>query len=141
MASPPARARRQPGPPRAHWRPRSSGPVLASSVGPQVHAAADLIERLPRHLALLVGALGDDVAHQFRVVLVLLRAAAHAADLLHDLIDQRLLAVQTADGGTAATLVDPLAGGIIGINLVQVPHRALLRIARVVVPRACRTGL
>src|SRR5947207_15974141 len=113
------------------WRPRSKGSVSPSwgsprkSVGTQVHGAADFVERLARDLARLVGALGDDAAHQLRVVLELLGAPAHAADLLHDLVDQRLLAVQATDAGAAATLVHPLARGLVGVDLVQVPHRTL----------------
>src|SRR5256884_3543602 len=111
------------------------------SVGAQMHGAPHFVERLARDLARLVGALGDDAAHQLRVVLELLGAPTHAADLLHDPVDQRLLAVQATDAGAAATLVPPLAPGLVGGELVQVPHRALLRVARVGAPHACRIGL
>src|SRR5437762_930884 len=109
-------------------------PAPAPSVGAQMHGAPHFVECLARDLARLVGALGDDAAHQLRVVLELLGAPAHAADLLHDPVDQRLLAVQATDAGAAATLVHPLARGLVGVELVQVPHRALLRVARVGAP-------
>src|SRR6266436_5251932 len=113
-------------------------PAPGPSVGAQMHGAPHFVERLARDLARLVGALGDDAAHQLRVVLELLGAPAHAADLLDDPVDQRLLAVQATDAGAAATLVHPLAGGLVGVDLVQVPHRTLLRVARVGAPRAAR---
>src|SRR5213082_2945509 len=116
-------------------------PAPAPSVGAQMHGAPHFVECLARDLARLVGALGDDAAHQLRVVLELLGAPAHAADLLHDPVDQRLLAVQATDAGAAATLVHPLARGLVGVELVQVPHRTLLRVARVGAPHACRIGL
>src|SRR5947207_2759738 len=116
-------------------------PAPAPSVGAQMHGAPHFVERLARDLARLVGALGDDAAHQLRVVLELLGAPAHAADLLHDLVDQRLLAVQATDAGAAATLVHPLARGLVAVDLVQVPHRTLFRVARVGAPHACRIGL
>src|SRR4029077_18780148 len=116
-------------------------PAPAPSVGAQMHGAPHFVERLARDLACLVGALGDDAAHQLRVVLEFLGAPAHAADLLHDPVDQWLLAVQATDAGAAATLVHPLAGGLVGVDLVQVPHRTLLRVARVGAPHARRVGL
>src|SRR5439155_681561 len=72
-------------------------PAPAPTVGAQMHGAPHFVECLARDLARLVGALGDDAAHQLRVVLELLGAPAHAADLLHDPVDQRLLAVQATD--------------------------------------------
>src|SRR6266480_2975844 len=116
-------------------------PAPAPSVGAQMHGAAHFVERLARDLARLVGALGDDSAHQLRVVLELLGTPAHAADFLHDPVDHRLLAFQAADAGAAATLVHPPAGALVGIDLVQVPHRTLLRVARIGAPHARRIGL
>src|SRR6202047_5410969 len=113
----------------------------ALSVGAQMHGAPDFVERLARDLARLVGALGDDSAHQFRVVLELLGAPAHCADLVDDPVDHRLLAVQAADACGAATLVHPLAGAVVGIDLVQVPHRTLLGVARIGAPHTRRIGL
>src|SRR5205823_5883032 len=78
-------------------------PAPAPSVGAQMHGAPHFVECLARDLARLVGALGDDAAHQLRVVLELLGAPAHAADLLHDPVDQRLLAVQATDAGAAVS--------------------------------------
>src|SRR5580704_16239576 len=115
--------------------------ALALSVGAQMHGASDFVERLARDLARLVGALGDDSAHQLRVVLELLGAPAHGADLFDDPVDHRLLAVQAADACGAATLVHPLAGAVVGINLVQVPHRTLLGVARIGAPHTRRIGL
>src|SRR5580704_6369504 len=118
-----------------------SGRCFMRSVRAQVHGAAHLIEGLARDLARLVGALGDDVAHQLRVVLEFLGALSHAADLLHHLIDEGLLALKAADTGAAAARRRPLARGLIGIDLVQVPNRALVRVTRIGAPHARRVGL
>src|SRR5262249_46554434 len=114
---------------------------MTPSVRTQVHAATDIVERLTRRFARLVGALGDDVAHQLRIVLELLGAAAHPVDLFHHLVDERLFALEAADPGGTASVNHPLARALVGIDLVQVPHRALLRIARIVAPYARRIGL
>src|SRR5215469_5875265 len=114
---------------------------MIPSVRTQMHAATDVVERLTCRFARLVGALGDDVAHQLGVVLELLGAAAHAVDLFDDLVDEGLVALEAADPGGAASLPHPLACALVGIDLVQVPHRALLRVARIVAPDARRIGL
>src|SRR5882724_2412518 len=100
-------------------------------VGAQVHRAPHLLHCLTGRIARLVGAFRNDTAHQLRIVLELLRPAAHARNLLHDLIDDRLLAVETADARRPAALVDPLAGAVVRVDLVQIPDGALLRVARI----------
>src|SRR5690606_31072009 len=50
--------------------------------------------------------------------------------LLHRL-DHRLFAVQTADPRAGAALAHPDTSGIVAVDLVEFPYRAILRITRV----------
>src|SRR5579862_3767822 len=96
-----------------------------------MHGAPYLVDRLASGLTSLVGAFGDDTAHELRIVLEFLSAFAHSGDLLDDLVDDRLLAFQTPDAGCAAPFARPGARALVGIDLVQVPYGALVRIARI----------
>ena len=75
-----------------------------------------------------IAAFGDDVAYQRWIVQIHLRALAHRLLLLEHGIDHRLLAFETADACTPATLLHPVPSGIVGIHLVKLPHRAFVRI-------------
>src|ERR1700730_985653 len=108
------------------------------SLRAQMHCAAHVIERLARRFARLLRALGGDTAQQLGVVFELLRALAHAVDLLDDLVDQRHLTVQAPDARGAASLVHPLLRGFVRIDLVQVPYGTLLRITGVRAPHPRR---
>src|SRR6516164_9396860 len=105
---------------------RSSGRFTVStpSARPQMHGVAHVIERLAGRRARFVGAFADDVAYQLGIVLELLGAPSHATHLLDDALDERLLAIEAADARGAAALIHPAARRIIGVDLVQVPHRA-----------------
>src|SRR5579871_4642720 len=105
-----------------------------------MHGATHFVERLASGLAGLVGTFGDDTAHELRAVLELLSTFAHSGDLLDDLVDDRLLAFQAADARAAAAFARPAARAVVGIDLVQVPYRTLVRIAGVGAPHARRIG-
>src|SRR5579862_5876724 len=105
-----------------------------------MHGAPYLVERLASGLTGLVGALSDNTAHELRIVLEFLSAFAHSGDLLDDLVDDRLLAFQATDAGCAAALARPAARALVGIDLVQVPHRTLVGIARIGATHARRIG-
>jgi hypothetical protein len=60
--------------------------------------------------------------------------------LLGDDRPQRLLAVEAADRRGRAAIHHPGLGLVGRVDLVQLPHRALLRIARVLAPRPRRVG-
>src|SRR6185312_9415674 len=97
-----------------------------TSIGPEVHGAAHLFQGLARRLARLLRALGDDVAQQVGVLDVFLRAAAHLGHFGDDLVDHRLLAVEAADAGGATAFRGPFAGGLVGVDPMQVPYRTLV---------------
>src|SRR5258706_2399977 len=107
----------------------------------QVHRPAHIVQGMPRRFARLLGTLGQQVLPQIRVVLVVPGALAHARHFGHHLFDQRLLALQATDARTAAARARPAAGGLVGVDTVQIEHRADLRIARIGAPHARRIGL
>src|SRR5712672_1658717 len=107
----------------------------------QVHRPAHIVQGMPRRFARLLRALGQQILHQIGVVLVVPGALAHARHLGHHLFDQRLLALQATDARTAAARARPAAGGLVGVDAVQIEHRADLRIARIGAPHARRIGL
>lgn len=76
-------------------------------------------------------ALGDDVAHQRRIIEIGLSALTHRRLLLEDAVDHRLLALEATDTRAAATLLHPVLARIVRIHLVQPPDRALVRITRI----------
>src|SRR5688572_22374821 len=96
----------------------------------QVHDAPHFIEGRARGFARLLATLRHDITHQLGILLELLRALADSGDLLDHLVDERLLAFQAADAGRAAAVRGPLSSLLVGIDLVQVEHRAYIRIAR-----------
>jgi hypothetical protein len=59
---------------------------------------------------------------------------------LQDAVDHRLLAFETADAGAAAALLHPFLARIVRIHLMQLPHRALVRIAGIGTAHARRIG-
>src|SRR5262245_33132123 len=114
---------------------------FAMSVHSQVHHAPHVVHGGARGFARLLGALGHDVAHQLGILFEFLRALADAADLLDDLLDERLLALETADAGRAAAVGGPGAGFLARIDLVQVEHRAHVRVAGIRAAHARRIRL
>ena len=62
---------------------------------------------------------------------MLLGAAPDRLQLRLYRFDHRLLALQAADPGGGAAFLHPLAGAVVGIHLVELPHRALFRRARI----------
>src|SRR3984885_6471880 len=111
------------------------------SLRPQMHRATHLIEGGACRGARLLPAFGQDGGDHVGIFLEFLRPLAHAGDLLDDAFDQRLLAIEAADAGGAAALIDPLPRGLVRIQLVQIPHRALLRVARIGTSHPRRIGL
>ena len=69
------------------------------SVVRQTHFLAHVAHGFLRILACLVTAIGDDRAHQRRVVEVFLRALAHRLLLFQDAVDDWLLAFDAANAG------------------------------------------
>src|SRR4051794_19908088 len=89
----------------------------------QAHRLADIAHRFLGQLARALAAVGNDVAHQRRVVQIALRALADRLLLADDRVDDRLLAFQAADACRRAATHDPVAGLLGRIHLVQSPHR------------------
>src|SRR5688572_4472887 len=112
---------------------RRSGLVALGvmSVHSQVHGVAHVVERGAGGDARFFGAFRNDVAHELGILLEFLRALADAADLLDHLVDERLLALEAADAGRAATVRGPGAGFLARVDLVQIEYRAFVRIARI----------
>src|SRR5450759_985589 len=104
------------------------------------HRLAHIAHGLGGQFARLFAAVGDDVAHQRRVVQIQLRALAHRALFFNHCVDHRLFAFDATDAGTLATLHDPLLGLLVGIHLVQRPHRALVGIADIGAADTRRVG-
>src|SRR5262252_1318300 len=95
----------------------------------QAHHLAHLPHRLAGDLARLVAAVGDEVADERGIVEVLLRPFAHRALLGQHFVDDRLLALETADAGATAPLLHPGLGWRVRVDEVELPHRAFVRIA------------
>ncbi len=94
----------------------------------QMHGAAHLVERLARRLARLLAALGDDIAHQLGILLEFLRRAGACRSPPRRCCSiSGCLQSRQPMPARAAALARPLARGLVGIDLVQVPHRALVR--------------
>src|SRR5690348_12105293 len=92
--------------------------IRRSSVHPQIHGVPHGIHRGARGIARLLGALGHDVAHELGILLELLRAFADRGDLIDHLLDQRFLALETADAGGAAAVRGPGACLVARVDLV-----------------------
>src|SRR5581483_10745645 len=88
------------------------------SLGPQMHRATHLIEGLPRCVASLLGTFGNDTAHELWILLEFLRPLAQVGHFLDHLVDDRLLAIETADACRATALVHPGASCIVRVDLV-----------------------
>src|SRR5579872_6769221 len=87
----------------------------------KAHGFAHVAHRLLGELARALAAVGDDVAHERRIVDVALRALADRLLLANDRVDHRLLAFETADAGGRAALPHPIARLLIRVHLVQAP--------------------
>src|SRR6476469_3595389 len=107
----------------------------------QAHRLADVAHRFLGELARALAAVGDDVANERRVVEIALRTLANRRLLADDRVDDRLLAFEAADAGGRAASDHPVAGLVRRVDLVQPPHRALLRAARIGSPDARWIGL
>src|SRR5439155_1620561 len=81
-----------------------------------------------RELAGALATVGDDVAHERRIVEILLRAFVDRLLLADDRVDHRLLALETADACGRASLDDPILRLLAGVNLVQRPDRTFFRV-------------
>ena len=121
---------------RAHGRDNANRSLVGKP-----HRVAHLAHRLARDGACPLGADLDDPVHALRVREVLLGALAPRCLLANDRLDHRLLAVEAADRRAGAAGDDPGLGLLVRVHLVQLPHRALLGIARVGAPHARRVGL
>src|SRR5690606_32767837 len=101
------------------------------SVVTQANRLTHIAHGFLRKLAGLLAAIGDDIAHQGRILLVHARTLAHRLLLLQHALDHRLLAFDTANTGAATALLYPGLHLVVRIDLMQLPHRALVRIARI----------
>src|SRR5689334_23175444 len=91
------------------------------------HVAHRLLGELPRPLA----AVGHDRAHERRIVEELLRALLDRLLLGDDRVDDRLLAFEAADARGRAAFLYPALPFVVGVDLVQAPHRTLFRRSRI----------
>src|SRR5665213_4103514 len=106
-----------------------------------MHDAPHFVQRLAGGFPSLFRTFSDYTANQLGLTFEFLRTLADAANLLNDLLNDWLLAVQAADACGATAFLHPLAGGLIGIDLVQIPYRTFFRITRIGPPYARRVGL
>jgi hypothetical protein len=79
----------------------------------------------------LLATIGNDVFDQRQVIQIHLRPLTHRRLFTQDTVDHRLLAFDTANAGGTTALLHPFLAGIVGINLMQLPDRALGRLARI----------
>src|SRR5512139_1231283 len=79
----------------------------------QPHRLAHVAHGVACQLLRLLAAVGEDVAHQVGVVLVMLRALADRRELAQHGVDHRLLAFEAADAGAGAAGGDPLAHTVV----------------------------
>src|SRR5690606_14638714 len=86
---------------------------------------------LVRDLARAVATVGDDVLHEVGIVQVGLRALAELLLFAQDRVDDRLLALDAADAGATTARLHPFAHRVVRIREVELPDRALLRLARI----------
>src|SRR2546427_69013 len=107
---------------RCPLRGRTRALALRRSCVRQSHYLAHVAHRLLGELARALAAVGDDCAHQRRIVEVFLRALLDRFLLGDDGIDHRLLAFEAADACSRAALLHPSLPGLIGIDFV--PGRA-----------------
>src|ERR1700689_1254649 len=105
---------------------RGTGAAAGGGLDTTIFRSGFTIEGGACRGARLLPAFGQDGGDHVGIFLEFLRPLAHAGDLLDDAFDQRLLAIEAADAGGAAALIDPLPRGLVRIQLVQIPHRALL---------------
>src|SRR5690606_34023645 len=110
---------------------RLSGRVSWMSPVTQSHALANLIEGLARRFPRLLATLINDATNQLRVVFIFLGPFEDGDNLLHDFVDERLLSVQAPDAGAAAAVLYPFPHLLVRVDLVQIPDRAFLRLARI----------
>src|SRR5690606_21859013 len=130
---------------------RSSGMFIAppalpsrsrrSSTVIEAHGLAHVTHGFLRHLARTLAAVGDDAAHQRRVVEVGLGALVQFFLLPEDGLQQRLLALEATDAGAATAFLHPVERALIRIDRMQLPHRAALGLARVGAAHARGVGL
>ncbi len=88
----------------------------------------------------LAVAVGNDLAQQPRIIEKSLRALAHWRLLAQDAVDHRLLAVQAANPGAAATFLYPGLATLVRVHLMQLPDRTLARVAGIAAANARRIG-
>src|ERR1700679_2646781 len=105
--------------------PDASGAATASIVR-EAHRLTHIAHRFGSELAGLVAAVGGDRAQQRRIVHVLLSALEHRLLFAQDAFDHRLLALETTNASRTAALLHPLVGGLVRVDLVQLPPRAFV---------------
>src|SRR5690554_6173147 len=69
----------------------------------------------------------DNTLHLCWVLFIVCNSLLDWRQFFDNRLSHRFLAFQTTNQGTATTLLNPILGFLIGIYLVQLPHRATLR--------------
>src|SRR5262249_17509538 len=106
----------------------------------QANRRPDLLHRRLRDLARAARALVQDLDDRARLLGELLAPLADRAQRRQHVLEQHVLAVETADAGRAAAVRDELAIRRRREDLVQVEHRADLGIAGIRATLARRVG-
>src|SRR5688572_21435783 len=107
----------------------------------QAHGLADLGHCLTRGLPRALATCANDATHELGVLLVFAGTLANGREILQHRLDERFLAVQATDARRTTTSLDPGLRLFVRIDLVQVPDRALVRVARIGAPDSRRIGL
>src|SRR5512146_3000791 len=118
-------------------RSRAASPLVIA----QSHRLAHVAHRLLGELSRALAAIGNDVAHERRIVEKALRALADRLLLADDRVDHRLLALEATDPRSRATLPHPVARLLIRVDLMQAPDGAPFRIARIGAAHSRGVGL
>src|SRR3990167_4619129 len=98
----------------------------------QAKSQAHFTQGFPRFRARALGAIGENLPDQIRVVLIIRSTRLQRLQFLLQRLDQRRLALQAANASAAAALLYPVAGFIAGIQLMQRPHWAIRRAAGII---------
>src|SRR6266446_1645525 len=97
----------------------------------QMHRRPDLLHRSARHRPRAATPLVQDLHDPIRFLHELLAPLADLLERRHHVLEQHVLAVETPDADGAAAVGDELQVGLRREDLVQVEHRAHVRVPRI----------
>ena len=107
----------------------------------QGHGLTDFFKRVPRHFTCLFTTVVNYSTDQLWILNKFDRMFTNRRLFLQNRIDNRLLAIETANPGISTAVNDPVTHVFSGIDLMEIPDRALLWIAGITAPDAGRIGL